>query len=301
MLSAAAVAGAAMIWSTSFTFTKIALVEMPPLTIGALRFLLAAVVLGVVVWIQGDLERPGRVEAGWLVLSGLLGTTIYFSMENVGVDFATATDAALLIASYPAITMLLEFLIYRTTVSWVRFAGVVLAMVGVYLIVGQSPPVAGGNRLLGDIILVGAGVVWAFYSFATRRVGRTYPMLTVVFYQTAAGAVAFVPLAFVETGDWRTPAVGTVLVLVYLSVLCSVAAFLLYAYGLRDLASGAAVNLLNLVPVFGVGFAFLVLREPVSAGQLLGGIVVIGGVALGFGFGDRAPETQMIPEGEERT
>ena len=73
------------------------------------------------------------------MLGGLLGTTVYFSMENVGVDLATATDAALLIAAYPAITMLLELLIYRVTVSWVRFAGAALAMVGVYLIVGQSP------------------------------------------------------------------------------------------------------------------------------------------------------------------
>ncbi len=88
--------------------------------------------------------------------------------------------------------------------------------------------------------------------------------------------------------------------LVYLSVLCSVVAFLLYAYGLKDLDSGAAINLLNLVPVFGVGFAFLILREPVSAGQLLDGVIVIGGVALGFGLGDRVPETQVVPEGEER-
>ena len=152
--------------------------------------------------------------------------------------------------------------------------------------------------MLGDIILVGAGVVWAFYSFVTRRVGRTSPMLTVVFYQTAAGAVAFVPLAFVERAEWQTPTLGTVLVLVYLSIFCSVAAFLLYAYGLKDLDSGTAVNLLNFVPVFGVGFAFLILREPVSARQLLGGIVVIAGVALGFG--NRVPETQMVAEGEER-
>ena len=65
MLSAAAVAGAAMIWNTSFTFTKIALVEIPPLTIGALRFLLAAVVLGGVVWVQGNLEGGERRRVGW--------------------------------------------------------------------------------------------------------------------------------------------------------------------------------------------------------------------------------------------
>ncbi|MGF1471663.1 MAG: EamA family transporter [Rubrobacteraceae bacterium] len=287
MLGAVAVAGAAMIWSTSFTFTKVALVELPPLTIGALRFLAAALVLGILVGLRGELGRPGRTETGWLVLGGLLGTTIYFSMENIGVDLATATDAALLVASYPAIAMLLELLVYRTSVSWTRFAGVALAMAGVYLIVGQSPPVAGGGRLIGDVILVGAGVVWAFYSFVTRRVGRSRPMLQVVFYQTAAGALAFIPLAFVEVGEWRTPSVGTVLILGYLAVFCSGVAFLLYGSGLKGLDSGTAVNLLNLIPVFGVGFAFLLLREPVSTGQLLGGAVVICGVAMGLGLAER--------------
>lgn len=288
-----------MIWSTSFTFTKIALFEVPPLTIGAVRFLLAALLLGAVVWVRGDLRKPGRVEAGWLALGGVLGTTIYFSMENVGVDLATATDAALLVAAYPAITMLLEFTIYRVKVSRIRLFGVALAMLGVYLIVGQSPPADGGNRLLGDLILVGAGIVWAFYSFTTRGMGNAYPMFTVVFYQTAAGTIAFVPLALLEVGEWRAPAAGTVLALVYLSLFCSVAAFLLYVYGLRGLDSGAAVNLLNLVPVSGVVFAFLVLREPVSAGQLLGGTIVIGGVALGFGSRNRAPEIQPVLEAEE--
>lgn len=285
-------------WSTSFTLTKVALVELPPLTIGAIRFFVAALLLGAVVGFKGDLVKPGLAEAGWLALGGVLGTTIYFSMENVGLDFATATDAALLIAAYPAITMLLEVLVYRVRISATRFFGVALAMVGVYLIVGQSPPVEGGNRLLGDLILLGAGVVWAFYSFVTRKVGESRPMLTVVFYQTAAGALAFVPLALTETGEWQAPSTEIVLILAYLAVFCSVAAFLLYANGLKSLDSGTAVNLLNLVPVFGVAFAILILREPVSVGQLLGGLVVIGGVALSFGVKRR--RKLEIPQEEGR-
>ena len=296
-----AVAGAAMLWSTSFTLTKIALSELPPLTIGAVRFLGAALVLGVVVWMRGGLARPGLGEAGWLALGGVLGTTIYFSMENVGLDFATATDAALLIAASPAITMLLEFFVYRARISATRFAGVAVAMFGVYLIVGQSPPVAGGNRLLGDLILIGAGVVWAFYSFVTRKVGRDRPMSTVVFYQTAAGVVAFVPLAFTEMGEWRAPSAETALILAYLAVFCSVVAFLLYAHGLKSLDSGTAVTLLNLVPVFGAAFAILVLREPVGVGQLLGGVIVIGGVILSLGGRKRMKlKTPDTLQGEER-
>lgn len=155
----ASVVGAALIWSTSYTVTKVALAELPPLTIGALRFAIAAAILGLVVKLQGTLRRPGLADAGRFALGGVLGTTIYFSMENVGVDLATASDAALLVAAYPAITMVLEMAIFRTLASWMRFFGVGLAMIGVYMIVSQSPPGAGEHRLVGDLILVGSGVV----------------------------------------------------------------------------------------------------------------------------------------------
>ncbi len=304
-LFVASVVGAALIWSTSYTATKVALAELPPMTIGALRFAVAAVVLGLVVSFQGKLARPGLADAGRFALGGVLGTTIYFSMENIGVDLATASDAALLVAAYPAITMVLEIAIFRTRASWVRFFGVGLAMVGVYLIVSRSPPGGGEHRLVGDLLLTVSGVVWAFYNFVTRNVGQSFPMLTVVFYQTVAGALAFLPLALIERGQWQMPSGGTSLMVLYLAVFCSVAAFLLYAHGLKRLDSGSAVNLLNLVPVFGVAFAVLVLRESVSVVQLFGGLIVVCGVVMGLRTGqqEQDPVAEKIPRpgaGEER-
>lgn len=309
-LFAASVIGAALIWSTSYTATKVALAELPPMTIGALRFAVAAMVLGLVVALQGKLARPGVADAGRFALGGILGTTIYFSMENIGVDLATASDAALLVAAYPAITMVLEIVVYRARASWMRFLGVGLAMVGVYLIVSRSPPGEGEHRLLGDLLLTVSGIVWALYNFATRKIGRSFPMLTVVFYQTVAGALAFVPLAFLERGEWRLPSGGTSLIVLYLAVFCSVAAFLLYAYGLKELDSGSAVNLLNLVPVFGVAFAVLVLRESVSVVQLFGGLIVVCGVVMGLRTGqeedpvadktaEKIPRSRVRDEREE--
>lgn len=121
-------------------------------------------------------------------------------------------------------------------------------------------------------------------------------MLTVVFYQTVAGALAFVPLALVEREQWRMPSADTSMIVLYLAVFCSVAAFLLYAYGLKQLDSGSAVSLLNLVPVFGVGFAVLVLREPVSVVQLFGGSIVVCGVVMGLRTSQEEPVVEKTAE-----
>jgi drug/metabolite transporter (DMT)-like permease len=122
------VTGAVLIWSTSFVATKAALVEVPPLTLGATRFALAALLAGLVAALFGDLGVKGGADLGTLCLGGLLGITLYFSMENVGVDLATASDAALVVASYPAIAMVMEALVYRRRLSAVRLFGVALAL-----------------------------------------------------------------------------------------------------------------------------------------------------------------------------
>jgi drug/metabolite transporter (DMT)-like permease len=278
----AAVIGAALIWSTSYTATKAALDDLPPLTIGAARFLVAAVVLWVAIRVMRIRVAPERADLPRLALGGLLGITLYFAVENIGVDLATAADAALLVAAYPAITMALESLLYPARTPRIRFVGVALAMAGVYLIVKGNFGASGSSRVVGDMLLVVSGVVWALYNFSTRAIGGKYPMLVVIYWQTLAGAVAFVPLALTEMGEWKAPGPGPLALVAYLAVLCSVAAFLLYGYGLRGLRSSAAVNLLNLVPVFGLIASVALLHESVHTVQVLGGLVVIAGVVLGL-------------------
>ena len=284
------VAGAVLIWSTSFVATKAALVEVGPLALGATRFALAALLAGLVAALFGGI-RVGAADLGRLCLGGLLGITLYFSLENVGVDLATASDAALVVASYPAIAMVLEALVYRRKLSMRRLSGVALAIVGVNAVLGNALVASDGraswdaSRLLGDAILLATGLVWALYNLATRGVVARYPMPTVVFWQTAFGALFFVPLALVEQsivggGRWVPSGGVALLAVAHLGVLCSVVAFLLYARGLKGLDASSAVSVMNLVPVFGVLFAVVLLGEPLGLLQVFGGLVVIAGVTL---------------------
>ena len=290
------VAGAVLIWSTSFVATKAALVEVGPLTLGTTRFALAALLAGLVAALFGRIKVKGAADLGRLCLGGLLGITLYFSMENVGVDLATASDAALVVASYPAIAMVMEALVYRRRLSAARLLGVALAVLGVNAILGNALVASAGRgwdaqRLLGNGILLATGLVWALYNLATGGVVARYPMPTVVFWQTAFGALFFVPVALLEQvggggGRWIPSGGVALLAVAHLGVLCSVVAFLLYARGLKGLDASSAVSVMNLVPVFGVLFAVVLLGEPLGALQVAGGLVVIAGVTLSV-RGDR--------------
>ncbi len=275
-----ALLGAALIWSTSFVTTKIALTDVPPLTLGALRFIIAAVLLGLLGLVTRGIEYAPRKDIAQLSLGGLLGITAYFALQNIGVQLSSAADATLLVASYPAITMLIESLLLHTRIAPLRFVGVAVTFVGVYLVVQQTSGAGSAGHLLGDLLLLLTGLVWALYNFVTRDIVQRYSMLTVIFWQTIAGAIAFIPLALIESQSWRAISAGSALSVVYMGVFCSIIAFLLYARGLKTLDAGSAVSLMNLVPVFGLALAAVGLGESINLAQVGGGIIVIAGVAL---------------------
>ena len=92
--------------------------------------------------------------------------------------------------------------------------------------------------------------------------------------------IFFVPLVLLENQPIAAITGTGIAAMVYLFLGCSVGAFLLYNWGLRKLSAAASVSLMNLVPVFGILFSALFLKETITMTQILGGAVVIFGVIL---------------------
>jgi drug/metabolite transporter (DMT)-like permease len=167
-------------------------------------------------------------------------------------------------------------------VTIIKVSGMVLAVAGVSVIVGNGAAAPSPHRLAGDLLLISGGVMWTACNIAVRRLGSIYSALTTTYYQTCAGAAGFLLLAPIEHSRWHLPPAHDVFLLVYLVLFCSILAFIFYNAGLRHLSSATAVNLLNLVPVSGLAFAVLLAGETVSITQILGGLIVIAGVILGL-------------------
>ncbi|MGK5695010.1 DMT family transporter [Streptomyces sp. URMC 128] len=292
-----AVVAAALFWSSSYAVTKQVLADVGPLSIGAIRFTLAAALLGIMVRMRRKpVARPDARQRRMIHLSGLLGITVYFVLENVGVELSTASDASLIVATYPLMTMLLELVVFRTRMPLLRVGGVLLATVGAFLVVRNGAEVGGSERWFGDVLLLLGGLVWAGYNVLGKYAGRGQDAMTLTYHQTVAGAAGFLLASLLEAGDWQVPNGAASALLVYLAVACSVGGFLLYNYGLRRMTSSVAVNILNLVPVFGVLGAVVINGETVRLGQALGGAIIIAGVALGVIERRTTSEGAAVPE-----
>lgn len=276
----AATTVAVLLWSASFIATKIAYSIFTPLMVGFLRFLTAAMILGMVRLMCRDTLRPTSKDMRTIALSGLLGITLYFAAENIGVQLTTASNASLIVASYPAITALFEFFLFRIKPTARKVTGIALAFCGVGILTVTQGNNNDPRTLYGNLILIAAGIIWTFYNFTTRTITGKYSPLTLSYYQMAFGTVFFIPLVLLEHGTIQEITLSGVLAMLYLAVGCSVTAFLLYNFGLRKLSAATATSLMNLVPVFGLIFSGFLLHETITLRQIIGGAVVITGVIL---------------------
>ncbi len=287
---------AMLIWATSYVFTDLCYRVMTPIQVAAMRSLITTGILSGVLLVQNLLrrrqkkkfgkaadipveEKPSKKDLVWVYVSGLFGITLYTMLENYGVRYTTTANAALVVASFPAMTVLLEFLLYKIRPTRGKTVGILLTIAGVMVLTGISSSES-ENPFLGNLCLIVAGVTWAFYSFTTRMVADKYPSTTLAFHQMLGSLLFYVPFIAAEHAPWQPWSPAVTAALLFLCVGSSFAALLLYNFGLRKLSAGVSSIFLNLIPVFGVLCSALIAKETITLPQIIGGTIIITGVLL---------------------
>lgn len=296
-LSYLSILGALIIWSSSFVAIKIAYQTFPPITLGAVRFVVATLILGALTLLPKNRVKLEKQDIGTVAISGLMGITLYAVLQNIAMQWTSASSATLIIASYPVITLLLESLIYKVKLNPYKIVGIFIAIAGVVILSYVKADTRQKGELLGVLLLMIAGIAWAFYNFLTKKVVNRYPSISLLFYQTLFGAIFMAPLALFERASWAAPTVLSFSMMLFLGLFCSVIAFLLYNNGLKQLSASSVTSMLNLVPIFGVFFSWLLLGEEVSLRKLIGGAIIILGVMISARQ-TKQPGLPQVSEGE---
>ena len=265
----------------SFVATKTALKGFEPLLLALLRFTLAGGILWVVWRFRPAREQLTRRELGRLALIGFVSLTVYFSFENSGIARTSASQAAILIATIPIFVALLGVFSRGERATGRQWAGILLSFAGIVVLVFAAGG-AGGGSLTGNLLVLAASVSAAVYSVLARRLLVSRSALFVTTWQNLFGALFMAPLALVEAlvVGVRRPtaeAAGSVL---FLTVVCSIVAYLLLNYAFRFLPANRVSVFINLTPIVAVASAFVLLGERLTLAQAAAAVVVVAGVWL---------------------
>ncbi|RMH19712.1 MAG: DMT family transporter [Gemmatimonadetes bacterium] len=286
----------ALIWGANFTVIKAVLEQLEPLALNALRFPLAALALGLLLRLRGPLPWP-RAEDRWrIVWLGVVGNVLYQLLFIFGIDWTLAGNAALLLATTPVWTLVLSTAVLGERYGAGVWAGVCATLVGMVLVVAGGPDALdfSSARVRGDVLMVGASLVWSIYTVGAQDLTRRYGSLAVTTWTLrvgAAGLVALgaVPLARRGVAHLDAAAWGGV---AYAGVLAIAVAYALWYRGVEHIGSSRTAVYSNAVPVVALAVAWVWLGERPTPLQVVGAAVIVGGVAwarTGRARRERAP------------
>ena len=262
---------------------KVAADHVPPAVIAVARFASAALLLWLWARLSGrPVPRPRRAD---LPLVLVLGATVVFAYNLFflyGVRHSTAADGSVLVPGLiPVATALLAWTARGERPRPRSQLGLAVALVGLVLVAGPTGGV-GSDRLVGDVLFVGAAISWSVYTLAGRRATARYGSVSANVYATAAGTVLLVPISFLG-GGW-TPLVhapvGAIAGIAYLSVIGTVLGFVAFYEGVRLIGAARASSFALLVPIFGVLSSVVVLHEQLRGTLAIGAAIVIAGLWL---------------------
>jgi len=271
------------IWGSAFPITKAALAYVPPMTFALLRFAVALSVL-LPFALTHHKRAASSISGAWgtIAAMGVCGVTLFYSMVNIGLSYATATQAAIIQSIIPVVTAMIALVVLKERPSGKRVAGITLSLAGVALVVLTGTASGDArNPVLGSVLILGAVIAWAIYTILAKRVA-TVDQLVITAYSSVIGTVLLVPLAlFEQPGVTPTaPPLQVWISIIYLGAFSSAVGHLLYSRSLAHLDASQAATFINLVPVVGVAVSVIFLGEAIVGWQLLGGALALLGVWL---------------------
>lgn len=273
-----------VIWAVNFSVAKVALEELSPLAFNALRFPLAAALLYLIMRSRGPVPMPARAELPSVLALGLLGNMMYQMCFIFGLDRTRAGNASLLLASTPIMTALLSAALGHERVRPRVWLGVVGTFGGILLVVlgGRGVVEAGRATLVGDLIMFGASIAWAFYTVGSRPFVDRYGALPVTAWTLWIGTTGLVLAGF---GDilrisWERVSPLTWVAVVYAGVLSIGVAYIIWYYGVEKLGNTRTSTYSNLTPVIALLVAWMWLGEVPTAAQIAGMVVILSGVSV---------------------
>ena len=270
------------IWGGSFYFFAVVIKELPVFTIVFFRVFLATVALWIFIAISG--QKLPDFKSTWknFFLMGFFNNVIPFSLIVWGETKVAPGLAAVLNATTPFFAVIVAHLsIQQEKLTWNRFAGALVGLIGVGALVGYEAIKNLGMDSTYQIAIVGASLSYGICTIFGRRFGGIPPIVTAA-SQTAASSLMLFPLMLIidQPYNLTMPSLNAALSLVGLALLCTAFAYIIF-FKIVNRAGMTNVTLVTLlVPVSAMMLGALLLNEQITERHFLGMAVIGIGLAL---------------------
>lgn len=243
----------------------------------------AAIVLSIVSFSLKKVTKIERKDWGWFLLLVFLEPFLYFIGETMGLKtLGSPTISSVIISTIPIVALIAGVFIYNERISHLNIFGILMTLPGILLMVFDKDDF-GIDKHIGVLWLLMAVFAAVGYSVVVKRLAHKYNSYTIVTFQHIIGALFFLPFFLIF--DYSSFTAGALTIdilkpLLYLSVLCSSLAFILFINSIKELGVARANIFTAIVPVISAFAAFAMGQDTMNIRKIVGVLIVVTGVII---------------------
>ena len=266
---------AALFWAGNVVLGRGVSGAIPPITLNVLRWAIALALLLPIAWPQlagkGQVVRKHFAE---LLLLAVPSIAIYNTFLYIGTRTTTAANAGLIVGTMQIAILVLGYLAREERLTTRRFAGIAISFAGVVLVIakGTSALVHELSFSSAGFFIIGAVLSWAAYSILLRRFSIPLGGPALLAVLSAIGLALCIPFCAWELlhGERILWSPGTAAAIIYVGIFPSVVATIFWNAAVAQLGTGTSGVFTNLIPIFSLILAVILLKESINAFQLVG-------------------------------
>ena len=267
-------------WGASGVAVKIAQMQLGTFEIVALRFIAAVPILIIItlLWKGREALRIEKKDLPYIAILAFMGIPLEFLLQVTSLAYTTATCFTLIFSLSPFFIIFASAVLIKEKITKHKAVGALIGFIGVAFIITNGS-LAVPTNLLGDAVAIMANIVWALYTVLGKPINEKYSALTVLNYTFIFGALEMLPFYLISPGLSPVEFTGSTWIsMIFLTIFCSLIAFLLYNYGTEKLPASIAGMFIYIQPLSGVALAALVLGESITVYTILGTFLIIYGI-----------------------
>ncbi len=272
---------AMFIWASSFVALKIALVDIGPYSVIFLRMIFAS--LCFVLFIKGFFKYTFlRKDIYYILLLGAFEPCVYFLFEAKALQYTSASQAGMVASLMPLITAMSAGFFLKEIITRKLIFGSFLAIIGVVVLsVNASSTVLSPNPLLGNFLEFCAMVCGAGYTIVAKYLSYKFNAIFITAIQSFIGLIFFFPFFIYEMNTLEMNfTLDAMLWIVYLGVVVTLGGYGLYNYAISKIDASKAAVFINLIPIFTLILAYMILDEVLTQSQIFACIVILLGIGI---------------------
>ncbi len=262
-----------ILMAVSFPVGKIGLSYAPPFLMTGIRFVLAGALLALIVagrpLPKGWTQWRQTILLGLFQSAGVMGCC-YYSMR-----WLTSSESTIMTSTSPLIVIVLGSLLIGTRYRFHQWLGVIIGFAGIFFSFGAHV-----GLHLGTVIGFAGAVSFAIATLLIKRWSHAFDLMVLTAYQMLAGGILLLLFSAIVEQPYFIVTATSVTVILWLAIMSSIVQFTLWFYLLQNSDPAKTSAFLFLVPVFGVGFSWLLLGEQLHWYLGVGGLLTCVGIYL---------------------